>query len=97
MILLDVYRSWLSDKIFISFTNVDVIYYCLQNFIWTNNSYLHCLQQIVNCQRNRLIRGPTLGNEGPLVRFLVEAYIFILNFSLAFRCSQLGEANTNKI
>ena len=33
---LDVYWNWLSDKICISFTNIDVIYYFLQNFVWAN-------------------------------------------------------------
>ena len=36
LIWLDVYWNWPSDKICISFTNIDGIYYCLQNFVWTN-------------------------------------------------------------
>ena len=33
---LDVYKNWLSDKIYISFTNIDIIYYSIQNFVWAN-------------------------------------------------------------
>ena len=31
----------LSGKICISFTNIDVIYYCLQNFVWTNQTLIN--------------------------------------------------------
>ena len=44
-----------------------------------------------------VIKGTIPEIEGSLVRFLVEAYTFILNFSLASLCSQLGEAPTNEI
>ena len=30
--------NWLSNKICISFTNKDVIYFFLQNFVWTKKS-----------------------------------------------------------
>ena len=33
---LDVYWNWPSDIICISFTNKDVVYFCSQNFEWTN-------------------------------------------------------------
>ena len=36
-------------------------------------------------------------NKGSLVRFLAEAYIIILNFSLISRFSQLCEDHTNEI
>ena len=42
-----------------------------------------------------MVKGATLEIEGSLVRFPVK-YTFILNFSLAYRYSQLGEAHTMK-
>ena len=46
---------------------------------------------------SRMVGGATLKSEGLLVRFPVVTYIFILNFSLASRCSQFGEAYSNEI
>ena len=36
----------LSDKICIYFTNVDVIYYCLQNFVWTNQTIIDFIHEL---------------------------------------------------
>ena len=43
LILVWCYWNWLSDKIRISFTNihVDVNYYCIQNFVWTNQTIIN--------------------------------------------------------
>ena len=38
---LDVYWNWLSDKICISFTSTDVIYYYFQNLVWTNRTIIN--------------------------------------------------------
>ena len=37
------------------------------------------------------------GKQGVAGSIPVEAYIFILNFSLTSRCSKLGKAYTNEI
>ena len=37
---LDVYWNWLSDILFISYTNVDVIYYCSEYLVWTNQTLI---------------------------------------------------------
>ena len=45
---LDVYWNWLSDKIGDFFTNVDVSYYCLQNFAWTHHIIINLLH-VLSC------------------------------------------------
>ena len=89
------YCNIISDKICISFADVDVIYYCLHlNF----NSLISCISTCLEtpytlpvtslyCNSNQLSRWPSgldvrLEIKRSLVRYSAETYISILNFSL---------------
>ena len=92
------YCNRLSSKICNSFTNVDVIYYCLHfNFAWIHKTIIKCKCIVIcyswqNSERvlnatNQLPRWPSglgvrLVSQGPLARFPAEKYIFILSFWL---------------
>ena len=48
-------------------------------------------------QHRRDVYRARLESEGSVVRIPMKTYILILNFSIAYRSSQLGEAHTNEI
>ena len=92
----DVYWNSLSDKICISFTNVHVNFYCLQNFAWSHKTIiklinvLSCIVQMTGFWNslsaiNHMSRWPKglrrpVEIEVSLVRFPSETSFFILNF-----------------
>ena len=43
------YWNWLSDKIWFSSTNLDIIYYCIQNFAWTNQTITNLIHGCHTC------------------------------------------------
>ena len=45
-----IYWNWLSDKICISFTNVDVISYCLQNLVWIHETIIHLINVLASVE-----------------------------------------------
>ena len=96
------------------FTNIDVIYYCLRNLVWTNQTIFNLIlalsHELIDSQKksksfnNWYLTVSGSGclercaeNKGSLVQFPVEAYLFILNFSLASRWSQLAEDHKKEI
>ena len=87
------YLSRLSDKICISLkTNVDVIYYCLQNLACKHKTImkwnciimcysLHDSESVLNAKKHlswgQSVKGVRLESQESLVQFPAETYIFI--------------------
>ena len=78
------YWNRLSDKICISFTNVEVINYCLQNYAWIHKTTIKCKYIVICYSWQNSYSFKRNKTSVPVTKQVKETYIFIFNFFTCF-------------